>query len=201
MPRPLRTRSPDTAARILDVAERLVQRRGFNAVSYADVAKELKVTTASLHYHFPGKAELGRALMERYAERFCAALEEIERTHAEAPGRLRAYSTLYLRVLEQDRFCLCGMLAAEYQTLPEDMRQAVIRFLDDNETWLTRVLDEGRREGSLRFTGSAADVARAVISSLEGAMLVARPYGDTSRFEATADQLVASLTSGHPEPA
>jgi AcrR family transcriptional regulator len=52
-----------TAARILDVAERLVQTRGFNGFSYADVAGELGVTKASLHYRFPGKAERGEALI------------------------------------------------------------------------------------------------------------------------------------------
>jgi TetR/AcrR family transcriptional repressor of nem operon len=55
-----------TRGRILDTAERLVQTRGFNGFSYADVATELGVTKASLHYHFPGKAELGEALVARY---------------------------------------------------------------------------------------------------------------------------------------
>ena len=57
----------DTASRILDVAERLVQLSGFNGFSYADVAAELRITKASLHYHFAGKAELGEALIARYA--------------------------------------------------------------------------------------------------------------------------------------
>src|SRR5215211_135610 len=52
----------DTADRILDLAERLVQTRGFNGFSYADIASELGLTKASLHYHFPTKAELGRCL-------------------------------------------------------------------------------------------------------------------------------------------
>ena len=60
----------DTNSRILDVAERLVQLRGFNGFSYADVASELEITKASLHYHYPGKADLGKALIERYASRF-----------------------------------------------------------------------------------------------------------------------------------
>ena len=68
----------DTATRILDSAERLVQHRGFNGFSYADVASELGITKASLHYHFAGKAELGQALVERYAARFAAALEAID---------------------------------------------------------------------------------------------------------------------------
>ena len=68
-----------TASRILDVAERLVQIRGFNGFSYADVAAELKISKAALHYHFAGKAELGEALLARYAARF-----------AQAPGRSRS---------------------------------------------------------------------------------------------------------------
>ena len=60
----------DTAQRILDVAERLVQTRGFNGFSYADIAEALRVTKASLHYHFPSKAELGRRLIERYEATF-----------------------------------------------------------------------------------------------------------------------------------
>ena len=63
----------DTATQILDVAERLVQERGFNGFSYADVAKELDISKAALHYHYPGKAELGEALIERYAARFAVA--------------------------------------------------------------------------------------------------------------------------------
>ena len=41
--------------------ERLVQSRGFNGFSYADVSAELGITKAALHYHFAGKAEMGQA--------------------------------------------------------------------------------------------------------------------------------------------
>ena len=119
-------RGGDTATRILDSAERLVQARGFNGFSYADVAAELGVTKASLHYHFPGKTELGQALMARYAERFAAALEQIEERGPAAPARLEAYADLYGDVLRGDRLCLCGMLAAEYGTLPDAIRERVI---------------------------------------------------------------------------
>ncbi len=64
------TRDNDTATQILDVAERLVQNRGFNGFSYADVASELGISKPSLHYHFASKADLGEALMRRYGERF-----------------------------------------------------------------------------------------------------------------------------------
>lgn len=184
-----------TAERILDIAERLVQTRGFNNFSYADIATELGITKASLHYHFPGKAELGKALITRYAERFADALSQIDRDLPDAHAKLEAYARLYADVLHGKRMCMCGILAAEYQTLPKPMRSAVIRFFDDNQRWLTDVLAQGLLDKSVSFTGSADDVAQGILSTLEGAMLVARPYGDPARFNATARQLLANLAS------
>jgi TetR/AcrR family transcriptional regulator, transcriptional repressor for nem operon len=185
---------PRTAERILDIAERLVQVRGFNGFSYADVATELNVTTASLHYHYPGKAELGQALISRYSERFYEALERIDRELPDARAKLEAYANLYAEVLRGKRMCMCGILAAEYQTLPKPMRSAVISFFDENQRWLAELLTEGKAEGTLHFTGSPEDVAQGILSTLEGAMLVARPYGDLARFNAAATQLLTSLT-------
>jgi TetR/AcrR family transcriptional repressor of nem operon len=190
----------DTASRILDVAERLVQVRGFNGFSYADVAAELKITKPALHYHFAGKAELGEALLARYAARFAQALAAVETSVTDAPAKLEGYAGLYLEVLHHRRMCLCGMLAAEYQTLPASMQDGVISFFDQNETWLQHVLEKGREEGSLQFAGSARDTARMIVSGLEGAMLVARPYGDIARFQAAAANLLASLTRGTTVP-
>jgi TetR/AcrR family transcriptional repressor of nem operon len=194
-----RSTQPDrdtrTATRILDSAERLVQRRGFNGFSYADIARELGLTKASLHYHFATKAELGRALIERYAARFAADLEEIDAAGAGSPARLTAYARVYADVLRQGRMCLCGMLAADYDTLPAPMREAVVAFFDANEAWLTGVFDEGRADGSLRLQGSPREAAQSLVGGLEGAMLLARPYGDVGRFEATANRLLAGLTS------
>src|SRR6266851_1091211 len=183
----------DTQSEILDVAERLVQTRGFNAFSYADVSAELGITKPALHYHFPGKAELGEALLARYAMRFKQALDHIDRTCSGGYRRLEAYTELYGQVLAQDRMCLCGMLAADYYTLPEPMRHAVTGFFDDNELWLAAVLDDGRRDATLRFSGSSRDAARMIIGALEGAMLVARTYGDAGRFAAAARRLLSEL--------
>jgi TetR/AcrR family transcriptional regulator, transcriptional repressor for nem operon len=184
-----------TAERILDVAERLVQIRGFNGFSYADIASELGITKASLHYHFQSKAELGHALIARYAERFAEALAQIDQELRDARAKLDAYASLYADVLRGKRMCLCGILAAEYPTLPKPMREAVIEFFDENERWLADVLAQGREQQTLTFSGSADDVAQGVLGTLEGAMLVARPYADATRFDSTARQLFGSLTS------
>src|SRR5205807_9751372 len=136
------TQARPTAERILDIAERLVQTRGLNTFSYADVAAELGITKASLHYHFPGKAELGEALVIRYASRFAEALRQIDSDCQDVPAKLAAYAELYAGVLKEERMCLCGMLAADYATLPPAMRGAVVRFFDENQSWLEGVLEQ-----------------------------------------------------------
>jgi TetR/AcrR family transcriptional repressor of nem operon len=184
-----------TASRVLDAAEALVQVRGFNGFSYADIAAELQITKASLHYHFATKADLGEALITRYAARFLQALAEVGADGTDAPAKLAAYAKLYADVLNDHKMCLCGMLAAEYPTLPAPMQTAVLGFFDENEAWLEAVLEQGSREGSLEFTGPARGTARMIVSGLEGAMLVTRPYGDAARFQVAAASLLASLTA------
>jgi TetR/AcrR family transcriptional regulator, transcriptional repressor for nem operon len=81
------------------------------------------------------------------------------------------------------------------------MRLTVVRFFDENEAWLDGVLEQGRRHGRLHYEGEARDAARLIVSGLEGAMLVARPYGDLARFHAAADRLLAALVAGVAERA
>jgi TetR/AcrR family transcriptional repressor of nem operon len=184
-----------TAGRILDTAEGLLQVRGYNGFSYADISAGVGITKAALHYHFAGKADLGLALISRYAGRFTDVLADIDASGAAPAGRLAGYASLYAQVLSRGRMCLCGMLAAEYQTLPQPMQEAVTGFFEVNENWLEKVLEEGREDGSLRFPGVPRETARVVIACLEGAMLVARPYGDIERFRSVAASLVAGLSA------
>jgi TetR/AcrR family transcriptional repressor of nem operon len=178
---------------MLDVAEGLAQTRGWNGFSYADIALELGVTNASIHYHFRSKAILGVALIDRYAERFAAALAEIDASGSSSLVMLREYVALYRAVLAGERMCLCGILAAELQTLPPAMRAGVLTFFDENERWLARVLTAGIEDGTLTITGHVSEVAASVLGSLEGAMLVARAHEDVARFDLAASWLLASL--------
>ncbi len=191
---------PDaTRSRILDVAEHLVQTRGFNGFSYADIAAQVGLTKASLHYHFATKAELGRTLVARYTEGFGAALERISTTIPDARAQLRAYAELYRDVLRDERLCLCGMVAAEYATLPVPMQEALRVFFELNERWLAQLLEQGQRAGTLSFRTSAADAARMLVGALEGEMLVARAYGDPARFTTAAELLLTQLDAAQPD--
>jgi TetR/AcrR family transcriptional regulator, transcriptional repressor for nem operon len=187
-----------TCDRILDAAEMLVQTRGFNGISYADIAGEVGVTKANLHHHFGSKAEMGEALLARYVERFLAALGRIDKAGGTGLQLLEAYTALYEGVVRMNRLCLCGVLAAEYDTLPAPMRKTVRGFFDANEVWLERVIRQGRKDGTLAARGQALEEARVLLAGLEGAMLITRPQRDYLRFKSLARALVSGL-KGRPE--
>jgi TetR/AcrR family transcriptional repressor of nem operon len=183
-----------TAEKILDIAERLVQRRGYNGFSYSDISAELRIRNASVHYHFPSKTDLGRRLVARYRESFMAALAGLEAESDDARRRLRRYVGLWTRVLrDRERMCLCGMMAAEIVTLPKAVRTEIRRFFDENEAWLVRILEAGRKAGTLRLASAPETEARLLTMGLEGAMLVARSYGDPRRFEEIGARLLEGV--------
>ena len=182
-----------TSQQILDIAQRLVQTRGFNAFSYADIAIALSVSKASLHYHFATKADLGVRLIERYKDGFEKALGAIDLEGFGAPIKIRHYVNIYAQVLADERMCLCGMLAAEFVTLPKTMQTALDSFFKLNEQWLVSVLEAGYANGSLHFTGSAAEAAQFIIGSLEGSMIMARSHGGMARFDAATRHLLSDF--------
>jgi TetR/AcrR family transcriptional repressor of nem operon len=91
------------------------------------------------------------------------------------------------------RMCLCGMLAAEYETLPKPIGEGIVRFFDANHAWLSRVLADGRAARQLTFEGDPGDGAQSVLAGLERAMLLARPYGDPAHFDSAAQRLLATF--------
>jgi TetR/AcrR family transcriptional repressor of nem operon len=174
-----------TADAILDAAERRATVLGYNGFSYADVAAELGVTPASIHYHFPSKADLGVRLVERYTERFMAALADIADKKTGVGHQLEAYATLYEGVLSGQRLCLCGMMAAEFETLPVPVQERLSVFFERNEDWLTGVIERGDADGELNVQGDARGMAAAFTNALEGALVVGRVRGGLASFQAT----------------
>jgi TetR/AcrR family transcriptional repressor of nem operon len=186
--------SAETRSVILDVAQRLIQSRGFSAISYADIAEDVGIRKASIHHHFPTKGDLGTALMARYRITFREELARIAERKGRARTKLTAYAKLFANVLRDDhRMCMCGMLAADFEALPKSLREEVRGFFEDNEEWISGVLARGREEGDLSFSGPPRRMAGVILSAFEGAMLVARALGDVGRFESVAGQLFADL--------
>jgi len=137
-----------TADRVVEAATSVVQTRGYNGFSYADIADLVGIRTSSLHHHFPAKGDLGQEVASRYRRAFGEALADIESDTDDPIARLERYVHLYARQLsDHGRICLCGMLAAEYATLPAPVQGEVRGFFDDQREWLARRVSRGPRGG------------------------------------------------------
>ena len=184
---------PDTKTRILDLAEVLLLERGFNAFSYQHLAKELGVKPAAIHYHYPSKDDLGTAIVARQLRRL-RKWRDLPRV-ADLPPRqqVEALLAVYDNHLGHDRrVCLFGALAADFRTLPAPMQAELRTFNRELTEWLAQVLAVGRATGSLRFVGSPAAKAAQVLTTLAGALQVARVHDETP-FQVIVGQLRLEL--------
>lgn len=188
----------DTAERILDLAETLIQTRGYNAFSYQDIADAMGIRKAGIHYHFASKKDLGVAVIDRYARRFEAMLAELDGQDAiSSMAMLDHYTQPYLAFSESsDRVCLCGALAGEILALPEEMRAKVERFFEAHQRWLAMILERGARRGEFRLSASPEMMARTVFGALQGALIVQRATGDATQLKDVVAVLKAQIAAG-----
>lgn len=184
----------DTRDRILDIAQALLETRGFNAFSYQDIANYLGIKKASLHYHFPTKTELGVALAERHADHVQAILSDIDGQGLSVWDRLDAFIEPFAHFAQGcQHMCPGGMLAAEFTTLDPAIQTSMKRFFLTIHTWLIAVLDEGRSSGDFTFAGDAATKADCIISTLEGAILLSRVRQNADFLDALLYDMKSNL--------
>lgn len=176
-----------TAQKIMDIAERAARTGGYDGFSFREIAAELGIKPASVHYHFPTKAALGTAIVAHYTDRFLAALGDAD---APAPVLLDRYIAAYRHsVAEENLMCLCGMFGAEIAKLPPPVADTARAFFDRNIDWIAPVLDR------LGATDPRAE-AKALIAALEGGLVVARATGDLGAFDAAAAMATRGIASG-----
>ncbi|VTZ26909.1 Transcriptional regulator, TetR family [Methylocella tundrae] len=183
----------DTRLELLTKAEALVRSRGYSGFSYADLALAVGVRTASIHYYFPAKKDLGVALVAFYDERYDAEMAGILRSTDDGLERVTAYARLYLSGLEQKLGCLCAVLAITPEFLPTEIRDAVRRFFRKHFLWLKTVLEEGRANGSIRKDIDCDQQARVAIALLEGALLMEPMLDGSSGFMSAIAALQSQL--------
>ncbi len=153
----------------------MVRNRGYSAFSYADIAKQIGIRKASIHYHFPSKDDLVKELVKRYREileRKCLLIEQKDITPQE---QMREFVNLYRDGLQEHQICLCGMLSADFEVLNSEIQSELKTFFSVTESWLTRLLKRGSAAKAWQCTQSFESEAKSIIAMLQGAQLLARP--------------------------
>ena len=181
----------DTAERIIETAEGLMQEHGFHGFSFQDIADAVGIKKASIHYHFPAKAKLGQAVVDRYRKRMSKAWEVIEVT--DETDHWQALSVYLEPIIQLGRTpgyaCLCGVLGGEYLGLPKEIQNEIKAFFEEHELWLSELLENGRIAGTFQFKGSANTMAKLLFSIIQGGLLIKRIKVDRTYI----DELVEAM--------
>ncbi|KUY68586.1 TetR family transcriptional regulator [Burkholderia cepacia] len=173
-----------TAGRILEAGRQLIMRRGYSGFSYADIADAIDIRKASIHHHFPTKADLAVAVLQQSQAKFDADMALLDASGADALVQMRAYIGYWERCIADDSapFCVAGMLGAELPALPDEVARAVTAHFDDLAAWLVRVLEAGVKDGIVQPDVSVQTEAATFVALVYGAMLAARAYGNAGMF-------------------
>lgn len=160
-----------TRTKILELAEDFTQKTGFNGFSYLDLADRIGVKHSSIHYHFKSKADLALALVERIRETHAEGFSSFDHQFEDPRQRLQALIEYFKGYTVDDKFCMCGMMSAEFASFGPEVRKALALYFKDFQSWLTKQFaqmdHDDPQSSALQF-----------LCALEGALLLARLEGD-----------------------
>jgi TetR/AcrR family transcriptional repressor of nem operon len=184
-----------TAGRIVEAGRQLIMRRGYSGFSYSDVADAIDIRKASIHHHFPTKADLAISVVQQSREMFDADMASLQASGANAVAQLRAYIAYWERCIADDSapFCIAGMLGAEMPALPAEVAQEVRAHFENLARWLEGVLESGVRARQFKLSASVEVEASKLVSLVYGAMLTARAYGNVALFKDVTTDVVETL--------
>ena len=187
--------SVDTKTALLNSAERAARSRGFDGFSYADLAEDVGIRKASIHHHFPSKAALSVALMERYYADLEAACAEIDHDQTSGSGRLMALIERYYGALDGGQsLCLCVSFSTSTVSLPRAVVDQMRRFRSMMLDWLTVTFALGKKDSTIEKVANPAMEAAATLPLLEGAQLAARAEENPQLFESAMQLLTNRLS-------
>jgi TetR/AcrR family transcriptional repressor of nem operon len=171
----------DTKERILEAARLTVQDLGYSGLSFRELAKDVGIKSASIHYYFATKGELGGALAGRYTAHYADYLDGLLAQRLDPAACMAQYTDMFAETLRNgNRMCLAGILAAERNELPDEVRTEVVRFGEMNQQWIAQVLanlDPPPRPEEIRQR------ARAIFAAVSGAQLIAHSRGEVAVYE------------------
>lgn len=173
----------EKARQIIDSAIKMIRKGGYHSFSFRQIATELEVKSASIHYHFPSKEDLGVAVTEHYTEMFLGSLNEPHNHQRPVDFYIQAFQSA---LENHESGCVCGILAAEAGRLPESMRGALASFTRKNIEWLELAL---RLQCPDWSEVKVRDSAVSMFSTLEGGIIFAALSRDPAHLRQIGDWL------------
>jgi len=197
---------PSNKDKLLTGGLRLVHERGFGAASVRDIAQAAGVPQGSFTNHFASKEAFGLEILERYREMMSAAVRATLRNDRMPPlRRLRAWIDGQLELLRKDdmrRGCLYGNLSAEASEISDAIRFRVASVFAEDQASVAYCLEAAIDTGELAADTDIKELAGFIVSSLQGAILVAKSQRSpvpVARFERVLFQRLLSQAKSAPK--
>ncbi len=177
----------NTRDKILELAQEAIATRGYSSFSFRELATELGIKSASIHYHFPTKTHLGVEVARTYRQRLQQALEQIAQLNPDPKIALQGLITIYRQEAEtSQRMTVCTMLAAEIKNLPAEIQQEMKAFYQLNLDWIAnRLRDLG--------VPKPLEKARQLFALLQGGLMGAKGQNDPAYFDIVTEAVAVLI--------
>lgn len=177
---------PTTADAIVRCAQTSIIAGGYHGFSFATIADVVGIRKASIHHHFPTKADLVLTLVRQYRREAEEGFAAIEHNVSDPADQLRAYTGYWESCIgeAESSYCVCALLATQISVLPDDISLELRAYFRTLSGWLEAVLNRGAEQGSFILANDAHSEAETLMATVHGAMLSARAYGDPNTFAA-----------------
>jgi TetR/AcrR family transcriptional repressor of nem operon len=184
----------DTKEALLDHAQDLVQRLGANAMSYNDLSQAVGIRKASIHYHFPKKEDLIRALVERCQRVYGEQYRKIVDSDKSCREKLLMLASVFEQGVRNDKLCLIGMLSTEYASLNESIQEALKGAVVATSKIFEKAFRQGVAEDALCGRANTYDLAYGFLSFLMGAQIISRCAQNPRAFKKAAKAYIEAVT-------
>jgi AcrR family transcriptional regulator len=181
-----------TRDEIIHLTDRLIRDKGFNGFSFHDLSKKIGIKTASIHYHFPTKGDLGVATIKEQWKSLDALKDSL--ANKSPWQKLNGFFSIYEKAKSEKMVCLVGSLATDLNTVDQKVKVELTNLADAILIWLTETLDEGKSGGAFHFNVPARTKALMIITNMLGIVQLMRLTGQED-FEAVKKSIIKELKS------
>jgi TetR/AcrR family transcriptional repressor of nem operon len=154
---------------ILDLFLDLIREKGYVAISYDDISKQLGVTKASIHYHFEKKEDLAVALADRIHQFLERLVVSLRNDAVSVEEKIKSLMTRQWE-LGGNGICPISSLQTDFESLPEVVQgkvQEISHF--EWSSWM-ELLGEAQKEGLVKSSVDVEALAYTVLSAIKGGL-------------------------------
>ncbi|MGH1419872.1 MAG: TetR/AcrR family transcriptional regulator [Hyphomicrobiaceae bacterium] len=190
-----KSKGEETRERIVAAAEKLTLEKGYAGMSLDDVLKATSLTKGAFFHHFKNKAELARAVLERYAKNdadlFIEFAERADKLSDDPLERVIIFLRLFNEYLDGLGKPFPGCIFASYTYERHHFGEEVKRFIDESlDGW--SALFEKKLQDLIDARPPKTDVtarslAEMITTTIEGGFIMANAKNDATWTQRQSD--------------